>query len=255
MADRNANIIITLRSNADAETRKLAASFRDLIQRTRDAGASQEQAERQTLSHAQALARLAAASGQAAQGEKILVAALSQVDRESTAAVRAQTQLATIQNRGAGLAREFGGAFKSSILGVIGPLALLTGGVALLRKGLDAAEEGFKLNASIEATTQSIQIQLRGVRDSGIALQQANVYATRYKLTQEEMTDAIAASIPVTRQSKAPLDEILGVFDRLRIKQPGKTFGDAARALGELQAGQVSVWRGSSTCSPTTPTG
>ncbi len=41
MADRNANIIVTLRSNADAETRKLTSSFREMIQQARTAGASQ----------------------------------------------------------------------------------------------------------------------------------------------------------------------------------------------------------------------
>jgi len=239
MADRNANIIISVRGNADAETRKLAGAFRDMSAQARAAGATQEQAERQTLAHATAQARLAQALGQTAQAERIYIAALSQVNTESASAIRAQTQLVNIQNRGAGIAAEFGSAFKSNLLGILGPLALVTGGIAALRAGLNAAEEGFKLNAQIDATTQSIALQLQGVRSSGIALQQANAYATRYKLTQEDMTDAIAASIPVTRASKAPLDEILGVFDRLRIRQPGKTFGDAARALGELQAGQV----------------
>jgi len=239
MADRNANIIISVRGNADAETRKLAGAFRDLIQKARDAGQSQQIAERQALSHAAALARLAVASGQAAQGEKLLAAALSQVDQKSTAAVRAQTQLITIQQRGAGLVSQFGSSFKSSLLGILGPAALATAAIGLIHAALQGAEEGFKLQASLDASRTSIALLLRGVRDSGAVFAGATKFGQQYKLTQQEITEATLASIRVLRTSKAPIEDVLGVFARLKILAPEKTFSDAARALGELQAGQL----------------
>jgi hypothetical protein len=101
MSDRTAAIVLQLRDQASPEVQRLAARFRELIQETRAAGASQEQAERQALSHAQALARLATASGQGARGQQVLVAALSAVNTETIAATRAETSLLSLQGRGA----------------------------------------------------------------------------------------------------------------------------------------------------------
>jgi hypothetical protein len=239
MADRNANIVISLRGNADAETRKLASSFRDLIQKTRDAGATQEQAERRVLAHASAMAQLAAKSGNAAQAQRIYAAALSQVDNESTAAIRTQAQLVSIQNNGRNAAQQFGDGLKSGLLGIVGPAAIATAAIAGVRTALVATRDAFEFKARIDATTQSLQIQLRGVRDSGQVFAQAESFAARYKLTQEETNAALLASVGILRNSTAGADELLGVLARLQVVSPEQSLQDAALAVKELQSGDI----------------
>jgi hypothetical protein len=241
MADRNANIIVTLRSNADAETRKLSSSFRELIQQTRAAGASQEQAERKALSHAQALARLAVASGQAAQGEKVLVAALSQVDRESTAAIRAQTQLTNIQNRGVGVAGQLGDALKGSMLSVIGPAALAAAALAGVRQVVQSFRDAFAFKVELDATNQSIANQLKGVRDSGRVFQEAERFGRQYRITQAETSQILQNSVGILRTSTAGVAELESVLIRLQSRSPAKPISEAARALRELNTGDVTT--------------
>ncbi len=71
------------------------------------------------------------ASGQAAQGERVLSAALSQVDASSTAAIRTQTQLANIQNRGTSPGAAVRRKPQEQHSGVIGPAALATAAIAV----------------------------------------------------------------------------------------------------------------------------
>lgn len=241
MADRNANIIVTLRSNADAETRKLASSFRDLIQRTRDAGASQAQAERQAIGHAQALARLAVASGQAAQGERILSAALSQVDRESTAAIRAQTQLANIQNRGAGAAQQFGDSLKGSLLGILGPAALATTAIGAVAGAVRSFGDAFTFKVQLDATNEAIAAQLTGVRDSGRVFLEAQQFADRYRITQAETSQILQNSVGVLRTSTSSVAELESALLRLGSRDPSKPISEASRALRELASGDVTT--------------
>lgn len=239
MADRNANIIITLRSNADAETRKLASGFRDLIAQTRSAGATQEQAERQALSHAQALARLAVASGQAAQGERILIAALSQVDQQSTAAVRAQTQLVTIQNRNGGLAQQFGESLKGSFLSILGPAALATAAIATVKGAVESFKDAFTFKVELDKTNESIAAQLAGVRDSGRVFEEARQFAERYKITQAETSQILQNSVGVLRTSSSSVGDLEAALLRLQSRDPSKPISEASRALRELASGDV----------------
>jgi hypothetical protein len=219
----NAQILVSLRNQADPEVRKLASSFRDLIQTTKDAGASQEVAERKALAHAQALARLAVASGQAARGEQILGAALSQVDQQSDAAIRAQTQLANIQSGNANLAQQFGTALKGGLLSIVGPAALATAAIGGIKLALDATRDAFVLKAEIDQTNASIGVLLGGVRNTSQVFSEAASFAQRFKLTQQETSEAILASNQIIRQSKAPIDEVLATLSRLRVLNRKKT--------------------------------
>jgi hypothetical protein len=201
--------------------------------------AAQQRAANTAVSEAQAMARAARAVGDDAAAHRILVQALGSSTGASDRSVASLTASIGRLQSGSTLASEFGSSMKSSLLGIVGPAALASAAIGGVIKVAQSFGESFKFVAGLDATTASIRAQLAGVRDTNVAFQQAAAYADRYKLTQAETNEAIAASIPVIRNSRASLEDILGVFDRLRIKQPGKTFGDAARALSELQAGQV----------------
>lgn len=245
-SDRNAAIILSLRNQADPELRKLAASFRDLIAQTKVAGATQEQAERRALSHAQALSRLAITGGNAAQGERILAAALSQVDRESTAAIRAETQLVATQQRlaqssqqGATAARQYTDAFKSGLAGIVGPAAVATAAIGGVIKTVDSFRDAFVFKAQLDATTDSFRLQIQSARDAGPIMAQAATFANRYKLTQEELAPALQTSASILRQSNASVEETLGVLLRLQRLSPEQGIEGAALALKELQSLQT----------------
>lgn len=79
----------------------MAQRFRELIAEAKATGASQQEAERRALSHAQALARLAQAAGQTEQAQRVLVAALTAVNRETVAATQAETAYLAVQGRAA----------------------------------------------------------------------------------------------------------------------------------------------------------
>lgn len=200
--------------------------------------ATEARAEAQTIRTAQAHARALAAEGDRAGGVRVLTQALNDshgISEQMTYSV--QAQIANLE-RGATAAEGYGAALAGGLTSIVGPAAVATAAIGAVVGAAESFKEAFVFNAQLEANTKSIEIQLNGVRDTGQALAQAQAYAEKYKLTQEEVNEAMVASVPVIRQSTASMEDILGVFDRLQVRQPGKTFSDAARAIGELQAGQ-----------------
>jgi len=95
----------------------------------KDTGAAAAAAEKQILSLAQAQARLQQASGQGAQAEQTLTTALSKVNQESVAAIRAKTQLVGVQNKLSGQTQSLTGSF-SNLGSQLGQLSSSAGGVA-----------------------------------------------------------------------------------------------------------------------------
>lgn len=241
MADRNANIIISLRNQADPEVRKLASSFRDLIQRLRDAGATQEQAERKALSHAQALAQLAARSGNAAQSERILTAAISQANQESTAAIRAQTQLVGIQNKlrdsASGARAGFSGLASS-----LGQLKTLAGGLGiglgiqqLISGGIEAGGAALQLREtknSLKAVAGDTQTYTR-------ILGEARRQQLLFGGSLQENIDGLQGLAVTSRQSGADLGTLIDLQKRLTVLNPAQGAQGGLIALNEALAGNI----------------
>lgn len=184
-------------------------------------------------------ARLAQAQGNTGQSVRILTSALENNGGASErVVVSLATQLATVQ-RGPSVYQQFGAAAKSNLLGIIGPAA--AAGVAintLIRIG-ESFKDAFLFKAQLDANKTAIDTSLKGIRDQGATWAEAAQFAQRYKLTQQETTEAIQASIPILRTSTASIGEVEAVLLRLQAKKPEKTFADAARALDELKAGQI----------------
>lgn len=262
-----AEVILQLQSQAAPEIRRTAAETKALA-------AEEEKAQRASLARAQAVARLQAANGQLAQAEQTLAQAIARTGTENIAAIRAETQRIGILNRmsaeearaaqaattaaaaqrqqmdalrasltpvadAAGQTRQGFDAMGQGLTGLIGPAALATAALTAVHAVVTTAEEGFRLRAALDQEQGAIAIQLRGLRDSGATFQAASAFAERYRFTQEQITQATADSLPVLRRSHSSISDVLGVFSRLTILKPDKTFNDAARALSELQGGQV----------------
>jgi hypothetical protein len=184
-------------------------------------------------------ARLASSQGNTSQATAILTNALQNNGGASERTVISLSQqLATVE-RGATVYQQFGQAAASSLTNIVGPAALATAAIGGLIAVGQSFAQAFQFKTQLDQSRASIDVLLKGVRDSGETFAGAAKFAAQYKLTQQETTEAIQSSIPVLRNSSASIEEVLGVFARLKVLKPEKTFGDAARAIGELQAGQI----------------
>lgn len=212
-------------------------------------GGASDRAGGSALRLAQAQARLASASGDAAGAVQILERALQGVDRSSLAAINAQTQLARAQatlakssrdaaSANVALPRTFAGLtdeVQSAAAGMLGLGAALTAVTTVAQSFQDA----FNFKAQLDATNASIAVQLRGVRDVGQTYAEAQQYANQYKLTQQEVTTALQASVGILRTSNASVADTFSVLQRLSVLNPAEGIEGAAFAVRELAAGDI----------------
>jgi hypothetical protein len=176
--------------------------------------------------------RTAAAMAQAA-------AASTRAEAAAFRLTQAQDKAATSAQRSASYAKQMGQAFSSSLVSVLGPAAAVTTAIGAMGSVVASAKAGLTLKAELDATTASINAQLKGVRDVNVVYAEAARFAREYKLTQEETTQAISASIGVMRSSKAPVEDILGVLARMQVLSPEQSLQEAAIALKALASGDT----------------
>ena len=239
----NAVVTLTLQSQA-------AALIRQTANETKALTAAEQRATQQAAARLASEQRLATALGQTAVQEQRRATETARTAKEqanaSAASARAEQaalRLAQSHERAAGSTKSFadqiGSALTSNLLGMVGPAALVATAIGTLVGTANSFKEAFTFKAQLDQSTASIAVQLAGVRSSSQTFAEAARFANTYKLTQQETTEAIRASLPVIRASKASTDEILGTLARLRVLNPEQDFAGAARALGELKAGQV----------------
>jgi hypothetical protein len=214
-------------------------SSTDIVAGLRRSAGAVGATEAQFLQLAGTASQLALKTGDAAKAEDILAQSLRTAGAAASATAPQITSASNAASQSASAFQQFGSAASSSLLSIVGPAALASAAIGGLISVGKSFADAFKFKAELDQTKAGITALLTGVRDSGQVFQQANTFAQRYKLTQQETTEAISESIPVIRRSKASIEEILSVFTRLTILKPGKTFSDASRAIGELQAGQA----------------
>jgi hypothetical protein len=217
----------------DAAATRTAATFSGTLP------SAQQRSATTALQLSQAYARLAVAQGDSERAASILNAGLAaNTGASERAIVGVQAQVARLQS-GTTAATQFGDAMKSSLLGVIGPAAAAGAAFSALSKTIVSFAEAFKFKAELDATTASIRAQLTGVRDSNQVFSEGAQFAERYKLTQQETTEAIAASIGVMRTSKASVEDILSVLARLQVLSPEQSLQEAALAVKALASGDT----------------
>lgn len=161
------------------------------------------------------------------------------IDRAATQGASALQPIRQVAQSSTDQIGQFGDAFKAGLLGVVGPAAAAGVALGALKGTIDSFSDALKFKAQLDQTTESITAQLRGVRDSGQTFQQAAIFADRYKLTQEDTSTAIQASVPLLRQSKSSLTEVLTVLSQLQVLKPEQGIQGAAFALAELEGGQT----------------
>lgn len=238
--------VITLRTRAELSGVQQAVTAYNALDKTQQAIA------RSATTAAQNVSRLdAALKGPIGAADSLKQHLQNAVAIDPRQAVSAINQIIALEKRaandlGPALPRtleEFGSGaidqFKAGLLGVVGPAALVTGGIAALTATARSFKEAFEFKAELDSNRASISAQLIGIRDSGEAFKEAGVFAEKYKLTQEDTTTAIQASVPLLRQSKASLTDVLTVLAQLQVLKPEQGIQGAAFALAELQGGQT----------------
>jgi len=205
-------------------------------------GSAQQRAASDALSHAQAQARLQAASGNLAGGIRTLQSALQDIPAGTTAAIRGETQLVQLQTR---LAKETQGtsafvdAFKQGLFGLVAPAAAAGVALSVLKNTAQSFVDAFKFKAQLDATTASIKSQLDGFRDAGTTYDEAAAFGRKFNITQEETSKILQSSVGSLRSSTASVAQLETALIRLQSKDPSKPISEAARALAELESGDV----------------
>lgn len=194
-------------------------------------------------------ARLARAQGDGARAAELeaaaqdrLRAALVRTDTTTAQAIALQRQLTSVETQTTRAQQQAGAsqeAFIGGLLRFTAPAAAASLAVGALVRTAQSFHDAFVFKAQLDEQTRSVQSQLQGIRDSGQTFAEAQRFADRYKLTQEETTTAIRESLPVLRESRASTEQTLSVLSRLRVRNPLEDVAGAARAVSELQAGQV----------------
>lgn len=219
-------------------------------------GSGSQKAASGALALQSAQARLEAQQGNLAGAADRLRNALAQVGTTTVQSVNAQRQLLAVETQLATGTSALGGHFKSlegsigavggAIGGLPGQLLTIGSGIGIISAAAGAAVsvvnsfgEAFKFKAELDATTNSIRLQLQGVRDSNQVFAEGQQFAQKYGLTQQELTDSIQSSIGVMRASNATTTDLLTTLSRLQVLAPEKPISEAARALRELQSGDT----------------
>ncbi len=211
---------------------------------------------------AQTAARLATEQGRAAIAAQRLATEENKTAREAANTAAAQDraaksalQLAAAQKR-ATAAKTVNGLpilprtlesfgteaisqFKSGLLGIVGPAAIVGGALTVLSGTVETLKQAFTFKAELDATNLAIQTNLEGVRDSGAVFQDAAKFADKYRLTQKETSEILASSTDILRVSTASVGDLEASLLRLQSRDVSKPISEAARALRELNSGDV----------------
>lgn len=172
-----------------------------------------------------------------------LSALLNRVDKELDATAKRAKGATDAIGGGLGGAAQKGaaglGSFANSAAQSATTLIGLGSALEVGTRLFESFKDAFNFKAELDGTTAAINLQLQGVRDTGETWNEAAAYAQKYKLTQEETTNTVQASIGILRESQASISETFGVLQRLTVLAPGKTIEEAAFSVRELASGDV----------------
>lgn len=151
-----------------------------------------------------------------------------------------------VQQGLAGMARQtqqtaatMNAAFRGVSSEILGGLGIATGLGQVISLTRQLSSEGQDVQASLDRTRGSLGAVLGSQARANSIFDEANRFADRYKLTQQEMAGAIQASSQIIRTSHSPLQDILSDLGRLNVLSPEQGLEGAALAMRELTSGDT----------------
>lgn len=243
-------IDLTIRSKFDAAgTKQAQDALKGLTAAQRQASADAARSAQDQAKIQQATARTAAAQAQAATAAQRLGTEQARQAKETSNAAAAATraELADIRlaaakdkvGKSASYSAQLTESFKQGIVGIVGPAAAAATALGAVTSVAKSFGDAFQFKAELDATTHSVELQLKGVRDSGRVFAEAAAFGKEYAFTQQEMSTVTQASVGILRQSTSSFTDLAGVLARLQVLAPGKTIEDAAFSVRELASGDI----------------
>ncbi len=175
-----------------------------------------------------------------------LASVQTQVARSSAQAAAQQSQHTSVQTQAtraaqqsAGAAQQFGESFKSGLLGIVGPVAVASTAIGGLTSVVRSFGDAFVFKATLDASSASLKSALTGFRDVGATIAEAAQFGRQFNITQEQTNSILASSIDVLKQSSGSVTELETALLRLQTRDVSKPISEAARAVRELQSGDV----------------
>ncbi len=241
-AERNvARFTAALKAAAQSAQNSVAVLDRSTAAHNKST-ASTTQNQRATLALASAEARLQVAQGNRTQGAATLSNAIARATDRTTQLVNAERQLLQIQNQtnnsAAVLPRTLAGLSHEALRTAQTFLGFSTalGGLSVV---LGKAKEGFELRAALDETRRNAGALFENVQRGNQVFKEAIAFGRQFGFTQREAANAVQGLAIVMKNSTSSTQKQLEVTARLLTLNREEDFGGAARAISELQAGQV----------------
>lgn len=253
MADRNAQIVISLRNQADPEVRKLAASFRALAGETTTAARNFDVLERQFQQLQNSEIRAATATGDYARALRLVRSELDAAGQGTVRYNQLLVQQAQIQTRAAAAQRREMDALRGAmqpaaaqaqgLAGTFGSLGSVAGaaGIAfgareVVRFGLDAGAAALSLRET--------ENSLRAVAGSTEVYNQILAEARRQQLlfggSLQDNIEGLSGLAVISRSTGANLTDLIDLQKRLTLLDPAQGAQGARIALSEALSGNIS---------------
>jgi hypothetical protein len=226
-------VSLQLQSQVAPQIAAAANSYKQLA-------AEEAKAELGATRYAAALQRLALVDAQTATEAQRLAVQTANAAKAQSQAELSALRLASAQSRaasGTSFAQQTASALSSSLSAMISPAALAAGALGLLAISANTLKEAFVFKTQLDATNAAIASQLTG--DSGAVFAAGQAFADKYKITQEELSNTLQASIGVLRTSRSSTTDLLTTLSLLQATTPDKPISEAARAVRELATGDV----------------
>lgn len=234
--------IATAAAQAATSNQKLATEVQKTAAASNQAATALQRVSTEAQKTATATNQAATAAQRLATEQNKTAASAANVVAAQARAEQSMLRLSQAQNKaaaGGNYFKQVGDGVTSSIMGVVGPVAAASAAFGAATATVQSFADAFKFKADLDATTLAVNAQLQGMRDSGQVWNEASAFAQKFKLTQQETTQAISASIGVMRSSKAPVEDILGVLARMQVLSPEQSLQEAAIALKALASGDT----------------
>lgn len=137
------------------------------------------------------------------------------------------------------LPRTFAGFTGRGALEALGGLGVATGIGEVAAQMRNLASQGQQTQAAIDSTTASLGVQLGSMERANQIWSEGQEFAERYKITQQDLAEALRASSQIIRTSTSDTEDLLSVLGRLQILSPEQGLQGAALALRELSSGDI----------------
>jgi hypothetical protein len=137
------------------------------------------------------------------------------------------------------LPRTFAGFTRQGALEALGGLGVATGLGEIAGQLRNVAQQGHAARAAIDSTTASLGVQLGSVQRASEIWSEGAAFAERYKITQQDLAEALTSSAQIIRTSTSSTEDLLSVLGRLQVLNPAEGFKGAAFALAELASGDI----------------